>query len=203
KRTLKRDLKGGARGTQQMFRFEPGKGDSGGWLAIEGTGQKREFDGWVGENIGLDYNTFTSSVLLLQGKAEKLLDSKPEGRREVLAGIVDLERYERLFQKADERRKSQEGALKALAGRIAALPAVAPLELQEARNRISDCDAARKSARDEVERLQSMEHQAKMWHDLQQRLQQARGGPAGAGGTCRCGVHRAGGRAGSRAGRRG
>ena len=44
------------------------------------------------ENIGLNYDTFTSSVLLLQGKAEKLLDSKPEGRREVLASIVDLER---------------------------------------------------------------------------------------------------------------
>ena len=65
----------------------------------------REFDAWIRDNIGLNYETFTSSVLLLQGKAEKLLDSRPEGRREVLAGIVDLERYERLHRTG--RRKTQ------------------------------------------------------------------------------------------------
>ena len=68
-----------------------------------------EFDAWVREHIGLNYETFTSSVLLLQGKAEKLLDSTPEGRREVLASIVDLERYEKLFRKADDQRKALEG----------------------------------------------------------------------------------------------
>ena len=77
-------------------------------MPIEGTGQKREFDAWVAEHVGLNYETFTSSVLLLQGQAEKLLDSKPEGRREVLAGIVDLERYERLHKNADDKRKSLE-----------------------------------------------------------------------------------------------
>jgi exonuclease SbcC len=169
KRTLKRDTKGGARGTQQMFRYE---NDT--WVAIPDTGQKREFDAWVEENIGLSYETFTSSVLLLQGKAERLLDSKPEGRREVLASIVDLGRYERLHQKADERRKSLEGEWKALAGRIAALPVVAPLELQEARSRIEDAELARSQARNEVERLQGFEYQARVWQDMQARLTQAR-----------------------------
>src|SRR5215467_8846453 len=51
RRTLKRDTKGGARGTQQMFRFEPGSGQarsasegnhSGKWEALEGTSQRRE-----------------------------------------------------------------------------------------------------------------------------------------------------------------
>src|SRR5262249_32960059 len=84
KRTLKRDTKGGARGTQQIFRHDAGKNGQGAWAPIEGTGQKREFDHWIGDNIGLNYDTFTSSVLLLQGKAERLLDSRPEGRREVL-----------------------------------------------------------------------------------------------------------------------
>ena len=60
------------------------------WSAAEGTGQKREFDAWVADNIGLTYDTFTASVLLLQGKAEKLLDSKPEGRREVLDQVIPL-----------------------------------------------------------------------------------------------------------------
>jgi DNA repair exonuclease SbcCD ATPase subunit len=174
KRTLKRDTKGGARGTQQMFRYDTARDGTGGWVAIEDTGQKRAFDDWIADNLGLNYDTFTSSVLLLQGKAEKLLDSKPEGRREVLASIVDLERFEHLHQKADDRRKAQEGALKTLKNRLEALPPVLPLEVQEARGRIESAEAARKEARDEVERLQELAHRARSWEELRQRLSEAR-----------------------------
>jgi exonuclease SbcC len=174
KRTLKRDTKGGARGTQQIFRYEKGEKARESWSAVEGTGQKRDFDAWVAERVGLNYDTFTSSVLLLQGKAEKLLDSKPEGRREVLASIVDLERYEQLHKEADDVRKTQEAQLKALAARLAALPAIQPLELLAAKNRIEEAEEARKQARDEVERLQKLEGQAQGWIDLQKRLAQTR-----------------------------
>ena len=42
----------------------------------------------------------------LQGKSEKLLDSTPAGRARVLARIVDLERYQKLHAKADDKRRS-------------------------------------------------------------------------------------------------
>ena len=54
---------------------------------------EREFDRWVADNIGLTYDTFTSSVLLLQGKAEKLLDSKPEG--DALPGAEQIDENRR------------------------------------------------------------------------------------------------------------
>ncbi len=174
RRTLKRDAKGGARGTQQIFRHESGNNGHGNWAAIEGTGQKREFDGWVADNIGLSYDTFTSSVLLLQGKAEKLLDSKPEGRREVLASIVDLDRYERLHQKADDRRKSLDGELKVLRARLETIPEVVPLELAEAKEHIRQAEEARVAARAEIERFHKLEYEARTWQDLQQRLDQGR-----------------------------
>ena len=79
KRTLKRDNKGGARSTQQVLIFDAGK-----FEPLPDTGQKGMFDAWIKENVGLNYETFTSSVLLLQVKAEKLLDSKPSGRAEAL-----------------------------------------------------------------------------------------------------------------------
>jgi DNA repair exonuclease SbcCD ATPase subunit len=113
-------------------------------------------------------------VLLLQGKAEKLLDSKPEGRREVLASIVDLGRYERLHQKADERRKSLDMALKLLEARLNAIPEVQPLEMAEAKERIGLAEQARAGVRAEIERLQKLEYEARVWHDLQQRLGQSR-----------------------------
>jgi exonuclease SbcC len=176
KRTLRRDTRGGARGTQQMFRYEGGSDGNGrgAWVPIEGTSQKREFDAWVAENIGLNYETFTSSVLLLQGKAEKLLDSKPEGRREVLARIVDLERYEQLHRKADDQRKALEGRLKELNNRLAALPAVLPLELAAADKQIEKGQEERAKARAEVERLHEVEIRAKGWRELQERLTQTR-----------------------------
>src|SRR6202022_110402 len=124
KRTLRRRTTGGAAGTQQIFRLDTNGDSQRTWTPVEGTGQKREFDAWVAENIGLTYDTFTSSVLLLQGKAEKLLDSKPEGRREVLAGIVDLQRYEELHKKADDARKALETNLKMLRMRLDTLPQV-------------------------------------------------------------------------------
>src|SRR5262249_37062844 len=144
------------------------------WLPIEETSQKKAFDTWVEENIGLNYDTFTSSVLLLQGKAEKLLDSRPEGRREVLASIVDLERYERLHQKADEERKRLDGSLKTLSHRLESLPKVTAEELTAAQQGIVDAEKARDAARAEVERSRDLEFQAKTWGEVQNRLAQAR-----------------------------
>lgn len=170
KRTLRRNTQGGARGTQQLLECC----STGEWAPIPDTERKVGFDAWVSERIGLDYNTFTSSVLLLQGKAEKLLDSKPEGRREVLAGIVDLERFERLFQKADAVRKEKEAELKAISARLAMLEPVEPLALEAAKNHIGDAETARQDAGQVVERLQAVEYQARAWHDLQKRLQHGR-----------------------------
>ncbi len=172
KRTAKRDNKGGARGTQQIYRRES-DGD-GKWIPVENTGAANGFKDWIGDNIGLNYDTFTSSVLLLQGHAEKLLGSKPEERRKVLASIVDLERYEKLHKNADEERKSLEGTLKNLSGRLAALPNVTPMDVAEADGRIHETELAREQARGDVEKLLGLEAKAREWVALQSRLADAR-----------------------------
>src|SRR5262249_45234924 len=110
------------------------------------------------------------SVLLLQGKAEKLLDSRPQGRFEVLAGIVDLGRYERLHEKADEQRKSLKGAAENLRDRLAAIPEVSPPELIEAEAGMETAEAGRQKAQEEMERLREWEYQSRQWVDLQARL---------------------------------
>src|SRR5205823_962107 len=87
--------------------------------------------------IGLTYETFTSSVLLLQGRAEKLLDSTAKGRFEVLAGIVDLERFARLHARADDRRRELKAKHEALQHQLDALPDVPDAELAAADERIA------------------------------------------------------------------
>ena len=174
KRTARRDNKNGARGTQQIFRREGGDNGDGKWIPIEETSQKREFDDWIAKHVGLNYHTFTSSVLLLQGRAEKLLDSKPEGRREVLAGIVDLERYERLHKNADDRRRTLESDLKIRRNRLEALPKVEPLEMAAADERIRTAEEAREQARADVDRLIGLAERAREWADLQKRFADSR-----------------------------
>ena len=41
------------------------------WQAIPDTNYKAKFDAWVKDKIGLDYETFTSSVLLLTGEVRE------------------------------------------------------------------------------------------------------------------------------------
>jgi DNA repair exonuclease SbcCD ATPase subunit len=113
-------------------------------------------------------------VLLLQGKAEKLLDSTAKGRFEVLAGIVDLERYARLHRRADDVRKGYEGRVKELAHQLEGLPEVTEAQLAEVQARIAKAEEAQRHAEAEVDRLRDLEGQAKEWAQLQTRLTQAR-----------------------------
>jgi exonuclease SbcC len=174
KRTYRRNARGGGSGTQQLFRFEPTGNNTGAWKAIEDTQLKAGFNEWVEEKIGLDYETFTSSVLLLQNKADKLLDSTPSGRHTVLAGIVGLERYRELHEKAVEQRKALDFKLEELHTRLTALPRVSPIEMAEIGGRVTEALEAREQARSEVERLQGLEFQSRAWVDLQRRLTAAR-----------------------------
>src|SRR5205085_8466386 len=162
--------RGGATGTQQIYRREGGDNGSGKWVPVEGTSQKREFDAWVAEHVGLTYETFTSSVLLLQGKAEKLLDSKPSGRAEVLAGIVDLERYQRLHQKANDRRLALKGQLESLTHQQAGVPEVGELEYAAAEEAIELAEEGRAAAQETIDALLKLAEDARRWSDTQARL---------------------------------
>jgi exonuclease SbcC len=169
-RTLQRTKQGKTRGTQQIYE----RNGCGSWEPIEGTNLKAGYDQWIHEHIGLNYETFTSSVLLLQGKADKLLDSTAKGRHDVLAGIVDLERYKRLHLKADEDRRAREFIVKNLRHRKDAIPEVSDATLLEVDKQIDAADLLRQQGQADMERLQGLEFLARQWADLQGRLAMAR-----------------------------
>src|SRR5262249_14507040 len=126
RRTLKRRA-GSPASTQQVWQWAPGV-NGGDWQAVAGPHRKTEVGALVQDHVGLNYETFTSSVLLLQGGAEKLLNSTAKGRAEVLANIVDLQRYQRLHEKADSERKALRGQADALQHQLHAIPEVTELE---------------------------------------------------------------------------
>ncbi|MCX7667137.1 MAG: SMC family ATPase, partial [Gemmataceae bacterium] len=175
KRTLKRDKHGGAKGTQNAYRWSE---EISNWQAIEDTNLAGPLRAWVKDTIGLDYETFTASILLLQGKSEKLLDSTPSGRAEVLAGIVDLERYQKLFEKADAKRKTLKSKLDTLSDQLKLIPEVSPMEFLVAENEMVEAEALVKTLEEEVETLRNLETTAKLYaeasrhaQELQNRLQ--------------------------------
>ena len=165
KRTIRRTSKGAGSGTQQVFE-EAAPGE---WNAVADTTKKVDFDRWVGDKIGLNYETFTSSVLLLQGKAERLLDAKASDRAEVLASIVDLERYQRLHARANDYKLEYKNRLEAVSHRTSAVPDVSDMEYHAAVLEIDGREDDRKICQHDIEKLLALEVQCRRWVDAQNR----------------------------------
>jgi DNA repair exonuclease SbcCD ATPase subunit len=170
RRTLKR--KGNPAGTWQVRRWRPpveGDGQPG-WEEVPDTSTEVGFDRWVRNQLGLTYETFTSSVLLLQGKADNLLAAVPAKRFEVLAGVVGLDRYQRLHERADERRKDLLGEARTLQHQLHGTREIPGDELWQAEQKIGLAERLQQEARDEVQRLQALEFHAVRWTELQATL---------------------------------
>ncbi len=179
KRTVRR-RKDSVASTQQVMKFVPAPSDGNAvvaddtWEAIPDTTYKTKFDAWIKDKIGLDYETFTSSVLLLQGKSEKLLDSTPAGRAGVLARIVDLERYQKLHGLADEKRKRLKGQLEDITNQLAGIREVTDEEFAAASVRIAEAEDARDDVGRRIDGLVSLEGQARLWDETRRKLTAAR-----------------------------
>jgi len=118
-------------------------------LAVRMTNQRVE------EILGLDFDAFTKAVLLPQGAFHEFLKGDASARRRILVSLLDLRRYERagglarskaaeLFARLDERRSL-----------IATEYADATAE------HIKLLKAAQKQAKDDHERLEKVQTQAK------------------------------------------
>ncbi len=62
--------------------------------------------------LGLDYDTFINSAFLLQGRSDEFTKKKPAERKQILARILNLSRYERLADLARERVRKAEEAMR-------------------------------------------------------------------------------------------
>ncbi|MCI0703810.1 MAG: SMC family ATPase [Planctomycetia bacterium] len=170
KRTVRRQKNDKIASTQQVLKHTPTDIVDDAWEAISGTEYKAKFDAWIKDKIGLDYETFTSSVLLLQGKSEKLLDSTPAGRAGVLARIVDLERYQKLHGKADEKRRALKGELEGISNQLSGVKEVMEEEYAEVEARIITAEEARTQTQERIDVLNALELRARHWTDTQNKL---------------------------------
>ncbi|NLE75856.1 MAG: SMC family ATPase [Chloroflexi bacterium] len=136
--------------------------------------------------LGLDYDTFTSSAFLLQGRADQFTTQPPAKRKEILAEILGLSRYDRYEQIAKERARAQGLRRVQLEGEIAEADrelAHEPLYRQqqaEAEARVTQLEASATEADTDRQRhgehVRVLEERAKEAQALERRIQQVREG---------------------------
>ncbi|HSL27184.1 MAG TPA: SMC family ATPase, partial [Acidimicrobiia bacterium] len=85
--------------------------------------------------LGLDFDQFTTCVLLPQGEFARFLHDKPAGRQELLTALLDLGIYDRVGQAALVRQRVAEDRLAMIDRRLVELEAMTEQDLAEARAR--------------------------------------------------------------------
>lgn len=104
-RVTRRHTQGSSRRRQGAsdLQFQISSGN--GYHPITGNSM-RETQARIDQTIGMDYDTFTNSAFLLQGRADEFTNRTPEKRKEVLAKIMGLDLYDRLQERFRERVES-------------------------------------------------------------------------------------------------
>lgn len=94
------------------------------WEEIPGTTSVDGFNDWRDRLLGLTYDAFTQSMLLIQGGSDRLIASGAKERFEILAQLVDLSAYQELEERAKNRASEARGKRQALDAELERVPAV-------------------------------------------------------------------------------
>ncbi len=164
---LKRSLRRGGRGAERQLYVRGAAGDDASrWPAVPETSSDEGLANWVAANVGLNYETFTSSVLLLQGKADRILGASRADRHAIVAGVVDLARFAAIHGVADERRRRRKAACEAAQAQLRATEEVTPETVAEADRLATEAEQAHAAAVEDWQAQVRSDGQSASWRDL-------------------------------------
>jgi DNA repair exonuclease SbcCD ATPase subunit len=109
--------------------WDPAAGE---WLTIQGTDRDPFLREWVKKQLGFGSNTFGASVLLQQGKSDRLLEADPKDRFDILSNVLDLQVYKVLELRALDRQKSAKSEAEVLGRQLMARPQVSDEDVKTA-----------------------------------------------------------------------
>ncbi len=98
-------------------------GDGGEISQVVSGNSVRETQARVRQLVGMDYDTFVNSALLLQGRSDEFTNKTPTERKTVLASVLGLEAYDRYQSRSREELADKRGELDRLTGSLARLEA--------------------------------------------------------------------------------
>lgn len=160
----KRTLSRSGNGTQVIRRWVTAKND---WEIVPDTSSSKAYTEWVQQHVGVSAETFTSSMLLRQGQADRLLVAKPAERAELLGTVVGLDQYRLLHERAADGRRTRKAQLDAQAAQLAAMPQVSDEQLAEKTLAVESAKAQTAQADALIERLQPLLERCKSWVELE------------------------------------
>ncbi|HLW66009.1 MAG TPA: SMC family ATPase [Gemmataceae bacterium] len=146
--------------TAQLKSWNEKKND---WAPVKQAAKIGDCNRRLKEILGISYEGFTTSVLLLQGKAETLLNQDSptaQTRFKAIAAIVGLDFYAELHKRADKRRlelDKEAGKAKAALGQI---DDVTPEQIDAANQNIQKAEEAAQEAAKSVAGLEQLKKQA-------------------------------------------
>lgn len=135
-----------------------------------GTQTKEGLRKWVTQTIGLDEKAFTASVFLRQGKGDALLTAEAEERHQILSQIVNLSKYAKLHERADEYHKDHKSQAKALQDQLQAVEPVDTSAIDELTAQISSTATTVETTRAQLDDLIALKVHAQNWDKLSSEL---------------------------------
>jgi DNA repair protein SbcC/Rad50 len=121
-------------------------------------------------SLKLDYDTFINSAYLRQGRADEFMLRRPNERKQILADLLKLDRYEELAEKAKDLSKQFKGKAEQLELSLQSIEEqLKPKEsIVTQRNslekELTQLQTAQESDRERLIQLQAGEHQRQTWY---------------------------------------
>ena len=131
-----------------------------------------DIERWVSDTLGLDFNAFTNSVLLQQGKADKLFTAGRDERLAVLKGIIGFEQFETLSARIGGSARDQERHATELLARRDAIPEVSADDLVAAVATMNAAEADKADAQAELTKANERVGHARQWERLERERQE-------------------------------
>ncbi len=144
-------------------------GGAGDWQEVAQTRTEQGFGRWINDNIALTYETFTASVLLLQGRADSLLLATPAQRHALLCEIVSMDRIEHIARLAKQRLLESTGAVKELQRQLRKTPRITEKKRHAFRMASEQATEAHNQATRQLEQYRKAIEQARFLHALLKR----------------------------------
>ena len=119
--------------------------------------------------LKLDYDTFTNSAYLRQGRADEFMLRRPSERKQILADLLKLDRYEQLSGKAKDTAKEYKGKIEQLKQNLEPLEVKLgtrteiAAELKEVKQELDRLQTLQDSDRHNLQQFQAIEYQRQTW----------------------------------------
>jgi exonuclease SbcC len=113
-RIVRQRQKNGSRGRSTLdFQIA----DNGHFRSLTGN-TLRQTQAAISETLRMDYETFTNSAFLLQGRADEFTANPPAERKRILGDILGLAHYDRLEERAKNRARDKDIELREIAAAL-------------------------------------------------------------------------------------